>query len=132
MALAGPPARSAGSADPVRTWTIHYAAHNGIDRLAYVVLPSWYGPKSHPPIPLVISPHGRGATGRSNAELWGDLPAIGAFAVVSPDGMGRRLGSFSYGYSGQSNMYGPKFNADTSNTYGAANNTNTTSNTIVN
>ena len=38
----------------------------------------------------------------------------------------------SYGYSGQSNMYGPKFNADTSNTYGAANNTNTTSNTIVN
>jgi hypothetical protein len=38
----------------------------------------------------------------------------------------------SYGYSGQSNMYGPKFNTDTSNTYGAANNTNTTTNTIVN
>jgi hypothetical protein len=28
-------------------------------------------------------------------------------------------------------MYGPKFNTDTSNTYNAANNNNTTSNTIV-
>jgi V8-like Glu-specific endopeptidase len=36
----------------------------------------------------------------------------------------------SYGYSGQSNMYGPKFNGDTSATYNAA--TSATSNTIVN
>jgi hypothetical protein len=36
----------------------------------------------------------------------------------------------SYGYSGQSNMYGPMFNADTTATYNAAN--GTTTNTIVN
>lgn len=36
----------------------------------------------------------------------------------------------SYGYSGQSNMYGPKFNSDTSATYNAAN--GATANTIVN
>src|SRR2546423_1577383 len=101
LAVAGAPARSAGLGDPVRLFTIHYTAHNGDGRLAYVVLPAWYGPHRHPSIPVVISPHGRGATGRSNAELWGDLPAIGAFAVVSPDGMGRRLPSFSYGYRGQ-------------------------------
>jgi hypothetical protein len=37
----------------------------------------------------------------------------------------------SYGYSGQSNMYGPIFNSHTSDTYGAANSA-TTTNTIVN
>jgi len=36
----------------------------------------------------------------------------------------------SYGYSGQSNMYGPKFNSDTTATYNAAN--GATVNTIVN
>jgi hypothetical protein len=36
----------------------------------------------------------------------------------------------SYGYSGQSNMYGPIFNTNTSNTYNAAN--SATANTIVN
>jgi pimeloyl-ACP methyl ester carboxylesterase len=97
-------AASAHSAAPrptVRVWTIHYTAHNGMDRLAYVVLPSWYGPRNNPPIPVVISPHGRGATGQSNAKFWGNLPSVGGFAVINPDGMGRRLKNFSYGYSGQ-------------------------------
>src|SRR2546426_8431240 len=41
-----------------RSWRIAYRAHTGRTRLAYVLLPSWYGPERHPSIPLVISPHG--------------------------------------------------------------------------
>ena len=37
----------------------------------------------------------------------------------------------SYGYSGQSNMYGPIFNGNTTATYNVANNGGTLSNTIV-
>src|SRR5215208_436680 len=51
--------------------------------------------------PLVISPHGRGLSGRTNAAAWGDLPALGNFVVVNPDGQGRRLGPYSWGYAGQ-------------------------------
>jgi pimeloyl-ACP methyl ester carboxylesterase len=94
----------AGSAAPqatVRTWTIHYTAHNGTDRLAYVVLPSWYGPTKNPQVPVIISPHGRNATGLSNTKYFGNLPAVGRFAVISPDGMGRRLALKSYAYRGQ-------------------------------
>ena len=85
----------------VRTWTIHYRSHSGADRLAYVVLPAWYGPENNPPLPFVISPHGRGATGLSNAAFFDRLPAVGRFAVISPDGMGQRLKNFSYGAPGQ-------------------------------
>src|SRR5262249_3349384 len=46
----------------VRIWRVVYRAHNGAARDAFVVLPSWYGPNNDPPIPLVISPHGRGVT----------------------------------------------------------------------
>ena len=70
------PGRSATAATPAPTAPRH------------VVLPAWYGPGNNPPLPLVISPHGRGATGRSNADFFGRLPAVGRFAVISPDGMG--------------------------------------------
>ena len=82
-------------------WTIRYRSHTGRTRLAYVLLPSWYGPDRHPPIPLVISPHGRGMNGRTNLKLWGDLPAIGSFAVVNPDGEGDHLDAYSWGAPGQ-------------------------------
>jgi poly(3-hydroxybutyrate) depolymerase len=88
-------------ANRVRLWTIHYRAHNGARRAATVVLPAWYGRKTHPRIPLVISPHGRGLSGRANARVWGNLPAQGQFAVVSPAGHGRKLPRHSWGYSGQ-------------------------------
>jgi poly(3-hydroxybutyrate) depolymerase len=81
--------------------TITYTAHNGAPRDATVLLPASYKPGNNPPIPLVISPHGRGATGLSNSKFWGRLPTSGNFAVVSPDGMGRQLKNFSYGYAGQ-------------------------------
>jgi poly(3-hydroxybutyrate) depolymerase len=94
--------RAIGSSTPhTRNWTIHYRAHDGRLRAAYVLLPAWYGPKNDPVIPLVISPHGRGIDGSANARLWGDLPGVGGFAVVNPDGEGRRLGLFSWGYPGQ-------------------------------
>jgi poly(3-hydroxybutyrate) depolymerase len=85
----------------VRVWKIHYLAHDGVRRAAYVALPSWYGPKNDPEIPLIISPHGRGLTGRGNLRAWGSLPAQGQFAVVSPDGEGRVLPRFSWGSKGQ-------------------------------
>jgi hypothetical protein len=85
----------------VRQWTIHYRAHDGRTRVAYVLLPAWYGSRHNPPLPLVISPHGRGVDGRANARLWGNLPAVDRLAVVSPDGEGRRLPLYSWGAPGQ-------------------------------
>ena len=87
--------------EDVRIWTIRYRSHSGADRRAYVVLPDWYGPGNNPPLPVVVSPHGRGATGLSNAAFFDRLPAVGSFAVISPDGMGQRLKNFSYGAPGQ-------------------------------
>jgi poly(3-hydroxybutyrate) depolymerase len=90
------------SAGPlVRDWPITYTAHDGHQREAYVLLPAWYGPRDDPPLPLVVSPHGRGVDGRANAKLWGDLPGRDSIAVVNPDGEGRRLPLYSWGYAGQ-------------------------------
>lgn len=85
----------------VREWRITYVAHDGLVRDAYVLLPRWYGPRHHPRLPLVISPHGRGVAARANARLWGDLPALGLFAVVNPEGQGRRLALYSWGDPGE-------------------------------
>jgi pimeloyl-ACP methyl ester carboxylesterase len=84
-----------------RVWTVHYRTHDGYRSTAYVLLPAWYGPDNNPPIPLIISPHGRGVSGRANINRWGNLPAEGPFAVVNPDGHGRRLRLYSWGYRGQ-------------------------------
>jgi pimeloyl-ACP methyl ester carboxylesterase len=81
--------------------TITYTTHNGHERNAYVQLPHGYGPNSRRPLPLVISPHGRGIEGSVNARRFGNLPTLGNFAVVSPDGHGRRLSLHSWGFSGQ-------------------------------
>jgi poly(3-hydroxybutyrate) depolymerase len=100
-------APSVGSARPpalpaaVRVLEISYRAHDGLMRGAYLVLPAWYGPQRHPAIPLVISPHGRGVGARINVKRWGNLPAIGGFAVINPEGQGRRLTLFSWGDPGE-------------------------------
>jgi pimeloyl-ACP methyl ester carboxylesterase len=96
-----PPGPTVSLRGRVALWKIRYRAHNGVARGATLVLPRWYGPRDHPPLPLVISPHGRGRTGLENAHLWGSLPAAGRFAVISPDGQGRRLGGYSWGSPGQ-------------------------------
>jgi poly(3-hydroxybutyrate) depolymerase len=85
----------------VRNVWVPYRAWNGDRREALLVLPAWYGPGRDPAIPLVISPHGRGGTARGNAAYWGSLPALGPFAVVNPQGQGRRLISYSWGWRGQ-------------------------------
>lgn len=86
----------------VKQWGLRYRAHNGVLRWAVVVVPARHGPSSpSPPLPLVISPHGRGVRARTNARLWGGLAGLGDFAVVCPGGMGRRLPLHSWGWRGQ-------------------------------
>ena len=85
----------------VRIVRVPYRANDGQIRTAYLLLPRWYGPRVHPPIPLVISPHGRGITPQDNMHFWGGLPAFGPFAVVSPEGQGRVLTLYSWGWRGQ-------------------------------
>jgi poly(3-hydroxybutyrate) depolymerase len=102
VAAVVPVAAFADSPAPgVRVLAISYRAHDGLSRRAYLILPAWYGPKKHPPIPLVISPHGRGVGARANIRRWGDLPARGGFAVINPEGQGRRLTLFSWGDPGE-------------------------------
>jgi poly(3-hydroxybutyrate) depolymerase len=96
------PSSGGSLSDGVKQWGFRYRAHNGVRRWAVVVAPAQYGPNNPPPLlPLVISPHGRGVRARTNARLWGDLPARGGFAVICPGGMGRRLPLHSWGWRGQ-------------------------------
>lgn len=90
-----------GRVDLVRTITVRYRAHDGAARTAIVVLPRWYGPRNHPSIPLVISPHGSGIEPAANARRWGNLPALGPFVVVNPEGQGARLELYSWGSPGE-------------------------------
>jgi pimeloyl-ACP methyl ester carboxylesterase len=81
-----------------RSIEISYTAHDGGETHATVLLPASY---DGGPLPLVISPHGRGMHGDDNARLWGDLPGRLDFAVVNPDGAGAHLsGRFSWGAPG--------------------------------
>jgi poly(3-hydroxybutyrate) depolymerase len=77
---------------------IHYIAHDGVRRTAWLLLPVT---ESSKPIPLIISPHGRGVGAVQNVLFWGDLPGEGDFAVINPAGEGRRLHWFSWGDPGQ-------------------------------
>jgi pimeloyl-ACP methyl ester carboxylesterase len=81
--------------------TIVYTTHDGHRRNAYLLLPHAYRPGRNPAIPLVISPHGRAVDGLINTHRWGNLPTIGNFAVINPDGYGHRLPLHSWGYAGQ-------------------------------
>jgi poly(3-hydroxybutyrate) depolymerase len=99
-ALVGAGSASAGFAESaVHVIPIIYRAHDGLLRRAYVIVPAGYVPGT--PIPLVISPHGRGVGARTNVRRWGRLPALGDFAVVNPEGQGRALTLFSWGDPGE-------------------------------
>jgi len=100
-AVAGAAILSPSVLRTTRQIRIDYVAHNGVLRAAYVLLPQWYSPATDSPLPLVISPHGRGVDARVNARLWGDLPGREGFAVVNPEGQGRRLELYSWGDPGQ-------------------------------
>jgi len=101
LALAPSVATANTPSAAVRVLTIHYRAHDGLSRRAYLILPGWYGPQRHPAIPLIISPHGRGVQARTNIKRWGNLPAVGGFAVINPEGQGRTLTLFSWGDPGE-------------------------------
>ena len=77
---------------------IHYRAHDGRIRPAWLLLPTGYHGGR---IPLVISPHGRGVDESDNVLFWGDLPGEGDFALIAPAGEGRRLRWYSWGAPGQ-------------------------------
>ena len=101
FAASAPPASGMRSAT-VREVSIAYRAYDGHLSHATVLLPEWYGPQRNPALPLVISPHGRGLDGQANGRRFGDLPSIGGFIVVNPDGEGSHLsGRFSWGAPGQ-------------------------------
>jgi hypothetical protein len=74
---------------------IHYHADDGQLRPAWLLLPVGYDGER--PLPLVISPHGRGVGAAANMRIWGDLPGEGGFAVINPSGEGRRLHQYSWG-----------------------------------
>jgi dienelactone hydrolase len=95
------PGVATATATAVRRIEISYRAHDGLMRRAYVLLPAWYGPRSHPPIPFVISPHGRGVSAQENIRRWGHLSAVGDFAVINPEGQGRALTLYSWGDPGE-------------------------------
>jgi pimeloyl-ACP methyl ester carboxylesterase len=77
---------------------IHYRAHDGAIRPAWLFLPAGYHGQR---VPLVISPHGRGVDESDNALFWSDLPGEGGFALIDPAGEGRRLHWYSWGAPGQ-------------------------------
>ena len=83
-----------------RAIRISYRSHTGAMRPAIVLVPRDYKP-GDAPIPLVISPHGRGNTYEVNAHRWGNLPGIGGFAVINPAGQGVHLARYSWGARGQ-------------------------------
>ena len=100
LAILIPVATAQGKPDVDATRKVHffYRAHDGVLRPAWLLLPASY---DGAPIPLVISPHGRGVSAAVNARFWGDLPGEGDFAVVNPGGEGRRLHQYSWGDPGQ-------------------------------
>ena len=83
--------------------TVEYRAHNGLrpPRRGLAPRPGTRG-HNNPPLPLVISPHGRGGQGSSNATFWGTLPDDRRLRRRQP---GREWAAastaFSYGYRGQ-------------------------------
>ena len=68
VALTAPvrPSQAAPAATAVRELSIPYTAYNGETSHASVLVPASYDPQSDPPLPLVISPHGRGLDGTTN------------------------------------------------------------------
>jgi hypothetical protein len=82
-------------------WQFSYLARAGQLRWGYLLLPSGYRRGDAPPLPLIISPHGRGVSALADCSSWGDLPSVGRFLVVCLQGQGRRLTLYSWGSSSQ-------------------------------
>ena len=92
----------------VRVWKIHYRAHNGERRSAYVVLPAWYGPRKHPAIPLVFS-----LLAEEGLCLGGSsaINVAGAIRLARDLGPGHTIVTVlaDYGTRYQSKLFNPQF-----------------------
>jgi hypothetical protein len=86
-----PPAGARAATTPVTAGggtvyrLIRYRAHDGVERNAWLLLPAGY---AGGPIPLVISPRGRGVGAAENAGLWDFEGTWAHTAEMTPD---RRL-----------------------------------------
>ena len=83
-------------------WKIHYRAHNGVAREAYVLLPASYNREdgdADPARDLAARPRRQRA--REHADLGRPARRGASSRVVSPDGQGRKLGRYSWGSAGQ-------------------------------
>ena len=60
-------------AGEIKQWGIRYRAHTSVLRWAVLIAPTQFGPGNpSPPLPLVVSPHGRGVRARTNARDVGE------------------------------------------------------------
>ena len=78
-----------------------YRAWNGASCYALVVVPAWYRKAGRPPLPLVISSHGRGGGPLAPVHRWRHLEAKDGFILVAPSGQGRRYAAYSFAAPGQ-------------------------------
>ena len=85
----------------VRMLSFGYRAWNGATCYALVVVPAWYRKAGRPPLPLVISSHGRGGPAQAPVRRWRDLEARDGFILVAPSGQGRRIATYSFAAAGQ-------------------------------
>jgi pimeloyl-ACP methyl ester carboxylesterase len=86
--LAAVPSRGAAPAS-TRLLSVAFRGPGGyLDHLV-ASMPSWYGPRHDPPLPVIISPHSRGATALANARRWGGLPGRFRLIALSPSLHGR-------------------------------------------
>jgi pimeloyl-ACP methyl ester carboxylesterase len=89
---------SLGSAHPTRLVGVSFRGPGGYEDRMVVSMPAWYGPGRDPALPLVISPHSRGATALENARRWGDVPGRFGLLVLSPQLHGRVIPRRSFAW----------------------------------
>ena len=85
----------------IQVLSFGYRAWNGASCYALVVVPAWYRKAGRPPLPLVISSHGRGGGPLAPVHRWRHLEAKDGFILVAPSGQGRRYAAYSFAAPGQ-------------------------------
>jgi pimeloyl-ACP methyl ester carboxylesterase len=90
-----------GSPRGERVLSFDYRTWNGALGSALVVIPAWYRKAGSPPLPLVISSHGRGGGSLGPVKRWRHLESRDGFILVAPSGQGWRLSAYSFAAPGQ-------------------------------
>ena len=84
----------------VRRVRFTYLANGGRRREGFVVLPRWYNAREHPPLPLVIAPHGRGISPQANLRLFGRTAGVRPVRRCRPGGTGATADPLLVGMAG--------------------------------